>query len=222
MIIKICGFTRPEDAAFAAAAGADWLGLNFWPRSRRRIERGQAAEVAAAAREARAGVALVGLFVDQPAEEIAELIDALHLDFVQLHGDESPDDIRRIGPKAIKALPLASPVDVDRLADYACTVFLVDTPSPGRGGSGEIGDWNLAASAARSHRVLLAGGLTPDNVAAAVAAVSPYGVDVASGVESAPGHKEARLVERFVSAARAAFALAGAAGAGVTGAGVNR
>lgn len=207
MIIKICGVTRPEDAAFAAQVGADWLGLNFWPRSRRVIDRSRAVEVAAAARAARADVGLVGVFVDQPIEEVTALIEAVGLDFVQLHGDEPPDYVRRLGRRAIKAIPLARPSDVDRLDDYSCATFLVDTPSPGRGGSGERGDWELARRAAELHRVILAGGLTPDNVAEAVATVAPHGVDSASGVESTPGRKESVLVERFVTAARAAFAL---------------
>ncbi len=207
MIIKICGVTRPEDAAFAAEIGADWLGLNFWPRSRRVVGRSQALEVAQAARAARPDVALVGVFVDQPIEEVTGLVDALGLDFAQLHGDEPPAYVRRLGRRAIKAIPLARDSDVDRLDDYSCATFLVDTPSPGRGGSGELGDWELARHAAELHRVILAGGLTPDNVADAVATVSPHGVDAASGVESTPGRKEPLLVERFVTAARAAFAL---------------
>lgn len=207
MIIKICGVTRPEDATFAAQVGADWLGLNFWPRSRRVVGRSQAIEVAQAARAARADVGLVGVFVDQPIEEVTELIGAVGLDFVQLHGDEPPAYVRQLGRRAIKAIPLARSSDVDRLDDYSCATFLVDTPSPGRGGSGERGDWELARRAAELHRVLLAGGLTPDNVADAVATVAPHGVDSASGVESTPGRKEAILVERFVTAARAAFAL---------------
>jgi len=204
MIVKICGLTRPEDAAFAAEAGADWLGLNLWPKSRRFVTASRAREVAAAARAARSDIALVGIFVDQPIEEVLELCDSLELRYAQLHGDESPDDVRRLGRRAIKAIPLTSPRDLDRLVDYSCSTFLVDTPSPGRGGSGELGDWRLARSAAEQHRVVLAGGLTPDNVAAAIAAVSPYGVDTASGVESIPGHKEAELMERFIRAARAA------------------
>jgi phosphoribosylanthranilate isomerase len=210
VIVKICGVTRPEDAAFAARIGADWLGLNFWPRSRRFVEASQAAEVAAAAREARPGVLLVGIFVDQPSDEVARLIESVALDHVQLHGDESPAYVRAFGRRAIKAIPLTGSGDLDRLVDYSCSTFLLDTPSPGRGGSGELGDWSLARSAAAQHRVLLAGGLTPDNVAAAIAAVGPYGVDAASGVESMPGRKEAGLVERFVSAARAAFGREGA------------
>ena len=207
MIVKICGMTRPADAAFAAEIGVDWLGLNFWPRSRRVVDRSQALEVAKAARAARPDIVLVGVFVDQPIEQVTELCGAIGLDFAQLHGDEPPAYVRRLGRRAVKAIPLARESDVDRLDDYSCDTFLVDTPSPGRGGSGELGDWDLARRAAGLHRVLLAGGLTPDNVADAVATVSPHGVDAASGVESTPGRKEPLLVESFVTAARAAFAL---------------
>ena len=208
MIIKICGVTRPDDAAFAAQVGADWLGLNFWPRSRRVVGRSQAIEVAQAARAARADVGLVGVFVDQPIEEVTELIDAVGLDFVQLHGDEPPAYVRQLGRRAIKAIPLARSSDVDRLDEYSCATFLVDTPSPGRGGSGERGDWELARRAAQLHRVVLAGGLTPDNVADAVRRVRPYGVDVNSGVEARAGRKDAARVTRFVTEARAAAAAA--------------
>jgi phosphoribosylanthranilate isomerase len=210
VIVKICGLTRPDDAAFAAAAGADWLGLNFWPQSRRFVSRGQAAEVAAAARGARPGVTLVGIFVDQPVEEVIDVVDALGLSYAQLHGDESPAVVEQVGPRAVKAVALAGPADLDRMRGYACATFLVDTPTPGRGGSGDVGDWGLARRAAERHRVLLAGGLNPDNVAAAIAAVAPFGVDAASGVESAPGRKQPDLVERFVRAARAAARAGGA------------
>ncbi|HUS68595.1 MAG TPA: phosphoribosylanthranilate isomerase [Kofleriaceae bacterium] len=204
MIIKICGITRAEDADHAARAGADWIGLNLWPRSRRHVEPELAAEVAAAARAARPGVRLVGVFVDEEPERIEEMTALLQLDFVQLHGDESPEVTARFGARAIKALAVAQEVDVERIAAYGCSTFLVDTPTAGRGGSGVVGDWALARRAAALRPVLLAGGLTPDNVAAAVAAVGPFGVDVASGVERAPGVKDAALVERFIAEARRA------------------
>lgn len=207
-IVKICGLTRPDDAAFAASAGADWLGLNFWPRSRRFVERGQASELAAAARAARPDVALVGVFVDQPVDEVREAMDAIGLDYAQLHGDEPPAHAAALAPRAIKAIPVAAPADVERLDDYEVAALLVDTPTPGRGGSGAVGDWSLARLAAARHRVLLAGGLTPDNVARAIACVAPHGVDVASGVESAPGVKDPELVRAFVRAARDAAARA--------------
>lgn len=206
MIIKICGITRPEDALAAIRAGADWLGLNFWPTSKRYVTLAQASDVVQAARQERAGVGIVGVFVDQPLGEVTGVLSALELDRAQLHGDEPPDYVRRLGDRAIKALAMAEPAQLDELAEYDCPVVLVDTPSPGRGGSGIVGDWSAAQAAAAERRVILAGGLTPDNVAQAIAAVRPYGVDVASGVESAPGVKDPALVARFVAEARAAAA----------------
>lgn len=211
MIVKICGITRPEDAVASIRAGADWLGLNFWPRSKRYLTLAQASDVVQAARRERPGVELVGVFVDQPIGEVTAVMSALELDRAQLHGDEPPDFVRRLGDRAIKALAVAEQANLDDMAEYDCPVILVDTPSPGRGGSGIVGDWSAAQTAAGQRRVLLAGGLTPDNVGDAIAEVRPFGVDVASGVESAPGVKDHELVARFVTAARAAAARIGAA-----------
>lgn len=210
MIVKICGITRPEDAVAAVRAGADWLGLNFWPTSKRHLTLAQASDVVRAARQERPEVAIVGVFVDQPLGEVTAVLSALELDRAQLHGDEPPDYVRRLGDRAIKAVPLAEPAQLDELAEYDCPVVLVDTPSPGRGGSGIVGDWSAAREAATQRRVILAGGLTPDNVADAIAQVQPWGVDVASGVESAPGVKDVALMAHFVAQARAAAARLGA------------
>lgn len=206
MIVKICGITRPEDAAMAIRAGADWLGLNFWPTSKRYLTLAQASDVVHAARRARPDVLLVGVFVDQPIGEVTGVMSALELDRAQLHGDEPPDYVSRLGDRAIKALAMSESAQLDAMAEYECPVILVDTPSPGRGGSGIVGDWSVAEAAAAERRVILAGGLAPDNVGDAIARVRPWGVDVASGVESAPGVKDAQLVARFVAEARAAAA----------------
>jgi phosphoribosylanthranilate isomerase len=210
VIVKICGITRPEDAVAAIRAGADWLGLNFWPTSKRYLTLAQASDVVHAARQERPEVGIVGVFVDQPLGEVTGVLSSLELDRAQLHGDEPPDFVRRLGDRAIKAMAMAEEAQLDELAEYDCPVVLVDTPSPGRGGSGIVGDWSVAHAAAALRKVILAGGLTPDNVADAIAAVQPYGVDVASGVESAPGVKDAELIARFVSQARAAAARLGA------------
>lgn len=210
MIVKICGITRPEDAVAAIRAGADWLGLNFWPTSKRYLTLAQASDVVHAARHERRDVGIVGVFVDQPLGEVTGVLSSLELDRAQLHGDEPPDFVRRIGDRAIKALAMREEAQLDELAEYDCPVVLIDTPSPGRGGSGIVGDWSAAHTAAAQRKVILAGGLTPDNVADAIAAVQPYGVDVASGVESAPGVKDAELIVRFVAEARAAAARLGA------------
>jgi phosphoribosylanthranilate isomerase len=204
-LIKVCGITRPVDAERALACGADWLGLNFWPRSPRAIDAVQARAVVAAARAVRPGAVLVGVFVNASAVEVQERLAELGLDFAQLHGDESPEFCARFGERAIKAFRLASHADVARIADYQGQTVLVDSPSAAYGGSGRSFDWSLArAACALGRRLLLAGGLGPDNVADAIAAVAPFAVDVASGVESEPGIKDEEKLRRFVIAVRGA------------------
>lgn len=200
--VKICGITRPADAAEAVRVGADLIGLNFWPHSKRFLEVERAVEVADAARAA-GEVTVVGVFVNQHAALIEDIAARVGLDLVQLHGDETPDDCERFQGRYIKALALRSMEELARLDDYDCDVVLLDTPSAGYGGSGRTGDWLLARAAVdRGRAILLAGGLTPDNVADAVRAVAPWGVDVAGGVERAPGEKDHDAVRRFVAAAK--------------------
>lgn len=202
-VVKICGITRPEDAEMCVRAGARWLGLNFWPEAPRGVDRLRGRVVAAAARRADPSVVLVGVFVNQPARDIEAVVDAVGLDLVQLHGDESPEFTRRFGDRAIKALRPAGEHELPELDRFACPSILLDSRSGAYGGSGVVGDWPLAARAVRASgkQIVLAGGLTPDNVADAVRAVRPFAVDVASGVESAPGVKDPDRVARFVRAA---------------------
>jgi phosphoribosylanthranilate isomerase len=206
--IKICGVTRPEDAARAAAAGADFLGLNFWPPSKRYLAPDRAPALAAAARAA--GTAqLVGVFVNQALDDIAAVARAAGLDILQLHGDETPADATALaaatGLPVWKAISVGAPGDLDGLDAWPAAAFLLDAPPAGRGGAGKVFDWQLARDArgrypARSF--VLAGGLGPHNVAAAIAAVDPWAVDVASGVESAPGIKDPEKLAAFFAAAR--------------------
>jgi len=198
--VKICGVTRVEDALIAAAAGADYVGLNFWSGSRRRVDVARAKEIAAALGDA---VTKVGVFVDAPAEEVEAVAAEVGLDLVQLHGNESVAYCRGFAARAIRAVRVGTAADLEVLANHPASLFLLDTPSAGFGGSGRTFDWTLAAAAhAHGRRFFLAGGLTADNVAAAVAAVRPYGVDVAGGVERAPGIKDHDLVRRFIAAAK--------------------
>lgn len=202
MIVKICGITRAEDAEGAVAAGADWIGLNFWPRSKRAVDPEAARALAGAARAA-GQVAVVGVFVDATEDEIRAADAAVGLDFIQLHGDEPPRICTLFGERAIKAIRMAENADIAKLDAYPCETVLLDAPSAEYGGSGTTFNWRLARAASRTgKRIIVAGGLTPDNVSAAVAAVAPFGVDVASGVESAPGIKDPDLVRRFVRAAK--------------------
>ncbi|HET7500238.1 MAG TPA: phosphoribosylanthranilate isomerase [Kofleriaceae bacterium] len=206
--VKICGVTRPEDAAHAVEVGADFLGLNCWPPSKRYLPPVRAPEVAAAARAA-GSVRLVGVFVNQPVAEIAAIARAVSLDILQLHGDETPGDIAQVaaatGLPVWRALGVAGPTDLAGLEAWPVEALLLDAPSAGRGGAGKVFDWALAHEARRLYpdrRFVLAGGLGPHNVAAAIAAVGPWAVDVASGVESAPGIKDPTKVAGFVAAAR--------------------
>jgi phosphoribosylanthranilate isomerase len=189
--IKICGITRVEDAIRAADAGATYIGINFWPRSKRFVDLARGTAIADAVR---GRVTIVGVFVDQ---DPTQAIDAVRLDIVQLHGNESPITYR---VPVWKALAIAH---ADRIAAWPhADAILLDNQTPG---SGTTFDWSLARDVRRQHphrRIVLAGGLTPDNVAQAIVEVAPFGVDVASGVESAPGIKDAAKVTAFVAAVR--------------------
>jgi phosphoribosylanthranilate isomerase len=210
MKIKICGVTLPEDAARIAALGVDFVGLNFWPRSKRRIDAARAAGVAAAVRGA-GPAQIVGVFVDATAAELAAVLAQVDLDVIQLHGAETPEDAaavaRAAGRPVWKAIAAGAPADLERLEAWPVDAILLDTPTPGKGGSGVAFDWSLARAARLRHparRLVLAGGLHPGNVAGAIAAVEPWAVDVASGVEAAPGVKDAGKLAAFVAAAREA------------------
>lgn len=205
VLAKICGITRIEDAELAAGEGADYLGLNFWPGSKRRVSAELAQVLAAAARATSPDVQLVGLFVDQSDGEVAAIAAALDLDVVQLHGDEPPSMVAALASRGLrvwKAHAVTGPDDIAGIVAWPADAHLLDAPSAGRGGSGTRFDWSLAeAAVAAGHRVVLAGGLTPDNVAAAIAQVRPFAVDVASGVERAPGIKDEGKVRAFLAAA---------------------
>jgi phosphoribosylanthranilate isomerase len=200
--VKICGLTSLADARICLDAGTDAIGLNFWPKSVRYCQESVARAIADAVR----GKALiVGVFVDASREEIVRIAREVGLDCVQLHGDEPPELLVAFLPHAYKALRVRGPEIVQEVARYGGEHVLLDAYVKGMpGGTGERFDWALAEGVARARKLTLAGGLTPDNVAEAVRAVRPYCVDVASGVESAPGVKDAALVSRFVSNARAA------------------
>jgi phosphoribosylanthranilate isomerase len=197
--VKICGVTRLEDALAAARLGADRVGFNFWPRSRRYLPPAAAAALVAALPP---GVLPVGVFVDPTPEELRAALRASGVRAVQLHGDEPPALCRAVGLPVVKAIRVKDAGSLAALDAYQVEAFLLDSASPGYGGSGTAFDWALAAQAAARAPVWLAGGLTPGNVAEAVARVRPLGVDVASGVESSPGVKDAALMERFIHGAK--------------------
>jgi phosphoribosylanthranilate isomerase len=208
MRVKICGINDPAGMAACIAAGVDLVGFNFFTPSPRSVTPAQAAALAAP------GPRKVGLFVDAEDARIAEVLAALPLDILQLHGEETPGRcaaIRaRFGLPVMKVLGIATPADLDHLAGYApvVDVFLLDAKAPPGaalpGGNATPFDWTLLAGRAIPRPWLLAGGLTPANVAQAIAASGAPGVDVASGVEGARGVKDPARIAAFVAAARAA------------------
>jgi phosphoribosylanthranilate isomerase len=200
--VKICGITRLEDALEAVRFGADALGFNFWPRSKRHCATEVAAEIIS---RLPPFVATVGVFVNQSRAEINRVVARTGIGAVQLHGDETPELARALKRPVIRAVRIEGPASLSELERWSASAFLLDTASAGYGGSGTTFDWRLAKGAGKRFPILLAGGLTPANVADAVKQVRPYGVDVASGVESAPGLKDSRKMRRFITAAKEAL-----------------
>ena len=202
MFKKICGITRLADALHAVEHGADALGFVFWPPSPRFISPERAAAIISALP---AGVGAAGVFVNESVEGISAVAAQSGISTIQLHGDEAPVYADALDWPVLRA------VTVDQVEQMSAawppgTIFLMDTADPVlRGGAGKTIDWQAAAAAARGRRIVLAGGLTPDNVADAIGRVRPFGVDVSSGVEEAPGAKNADKVARFLASARSAF-----------------
>ena len=199
MFLKICGLTNEADAAHAVAAGATALGVIFAPSSPRCVSADRARDIVEAVP---ATVSVVGVFVNAPVEEIVAVVAHTGIRIVQLHGDE-PESYA-----AAFKVPLlrAAGVDVSIDAWPTATLLLDAVSSAERGGTGRRVDWDRAAAVARRRKTVLAGGLTADNVAEAIATVRPFGVDVSSGVEAGPGRKDRDKVSRFLAAARTAFA----------------
>ena len=199
--VKICGITNLEDALLAAELGADALGFIFYAKSPRHVAPETARAIIA---QLPPFVAAVGVFVDEAAAVVQELAGRVGLDWVQLHGQESPEYCRNLGRKVIKGFRIQDEDSLRRLADYqgAAQALLLDTYKKGQvGGTGEIFDWHLARKAKKYGRIILAGGLTPENVAQAIATAGPAAVDAASGTEAAPGKKDPAKLRAFFKAA---------------------
>lgn len=197
--VKICGTTSEADALLAVAMGADAVGFVFAPSPRQVA----AQLVRDIVRRLPPEVLTVGVFRDAAPERVVSVVDQAGLSAAQLHGRETAEQTRWVCARVavvIKAFSAGHP-GIARVADYGADMVLVDGASPG---SGKVFDWSLAEDVPAGQRLVIAGGLTPDNVAEAMARVRPFGVDVATGVESEPGHKDARLVRSFISAAKAA------------------
>lgn len=208
--VKICGVTLPDDAARIASAGVDFIGLNFWERSKRYVAPERAPMIASVVRST-GKAKLVGVFVDPEIDEVQEAVASADLDIIQLHGDEHPELVDRIARAVYrpvwKALPISSARDLEGLDVWKADALLLDAPTPGRGGAGATFDWQLARQARERYpsvKFLLAGGLAPENVTTAIQTVQPWAVDVASGVEAGPGIKDAGKLDAFITAVRLA------------------
>ncbi len=202
MFVKICGITTEEDGLLAVALGADAVGFNFSPASKRQIRPGVARDII---RRLPPEILTVAIFRDQAREHVLEAVNTTRVRAVQLHGHEPPEYARWVHervPVLIQAFAAGDP-GLDQLAEYGADAVLVDSPLPG---SGEIFDWRILERAPVDHRrMILAGGLDADNVADAIRAVRPWGVDVASGVESSPGRKDPVKLRAFIEAAKTAM-----------------
>ena len=198
--VKICGITSLEDALHACACGADALGFVFYAKSPRCIDPAAAATII---RQLPPFVTTAGLFVNADPEQVEEVADFCGLDVIQLHGDEGPDECDFTPRRTIKALRLKDAASLAGHAAFQVSALLLDAwVKDVYGGTGHACNWELAAEVARQRPVILAGGLTPGNVAAAIDAVRPYAVDVSSGVEVAPGKKNPEKVAAFIRAAK--------------------
>jgi phosphoribosylanthranilate isomerase len=211
-VVKICGIRTLADALAAVDAGADMLGFNFYAPSPRYIAPEACAPLVSALKAARPRMPkLGGVFVNPDPSEVLALMAACQLDYAQFSGDEPVEVLKPLNSVAFKAIRPRSLPEAQRLAEryrmLSQPALLLDASGAGLyGGSGATADWSIAAALAQTMPIMLAGGLTPDNVAEAVAAVRPWGVDVASGVESAPGAKDEARMKLFVQRAKKAAA----------------
>jgi indole-3-glycerol phosphate synthase/phosphoribosylanthranilate isomerase len=205
--IKICGITTLDDALAAVEAGTDMLGFNFYPKSKRYVTPEACRQIASRITDHGSRITLVGVFVNSPPDEISAILNSCGLGLAQLSGDEPSEFLAALGSRAFKGIRLISleeaQTDAARFARSTPPALLVDAYRPGEyGGTGHTGDWMLARALATQYPILLAGGLTPGNIAQAVTRVRPWGVDVASGVESSPGRKDPAKMKAFVRATR--------------------
>ena len=200
--VKICGLTNLEDALVAAEAGADTLGFVLYSKSPRCVKSKTVKEII---RQLPPYVTTVGVFANAGADEILDVMEECGLDLAQLQGDEPPSVCERLGPKAIKAIRVKNRDSLASMEDYSVRAFVLDTYTKENfGGTGKRFDWDLALEAKQYGRVILAGGLTPENVREAMQKVRPYGVDVSSGVERRIGRKDAEKVRQFIVRAKEA------------------
>ena len=198
--VKICGVTSVADARDCVEAGADAIGLNFWPGTPRCVVDHRAREIVDAVGEA---CLIVGVFVDFPLDRVRRILAEVGIEWAQLQGSETPEMVSALLPTVYKAIGVRDRGAIARARQYPGEHLLLDASVPGvPGGTGKTFDWSIAAEVAQERKLTLAGGLTPQNVADAVRTVRPFRVDVASGVESRPGRKDPELVRAFIDAAK--------------------
>ena len=199
--VKVCGMTNLKDTLLAVEEGSDAVGFIFYKKSPRSVTMKLVREIVL---ELPPFVDTVGVFVDETEEKINKIADYCNLDMVQLHGDESPAFCKKIRRRVIKAIRVKDMQSVKKLSSFEVSGFLLDTFSENiHGGTGKVFDWNLALPAKKLGPVIMAGGLTPNNVSQAIQRVRPYGVDVCSGVESQPGIKDHKQIRDFLKNAKA-------------------
>lgn len=201
--VKICGLTDLNDALDAVELGADFLGFNFYPDSPRYLKPEEAELLF---QEIPSNIPKVGVFVNEDIQRVLDLAIELELDYLQFHGDEEPEALNELGRPWYKAFRLKKEEDLAAIARYQCEWILVDAYSEkAYGGTGLTAHWDLVREAKKFHKeIILAGGLNPENVATAVTTVKPFMVDVASGVEEAPGKKDRQKMDEFIQRAKAA------------------
>ena len=209
-IVKICGITNPEDARAAADAGADILGFVFYPKSPRNVSPERAGEIISGIRAEYSSIRVAGVFVNESLATVRAIMQTAQLDLAQLHGQESPEMVQALQGRAYKALQARDMASAHALMEQYCAVvngniptFIADAP-PAQlpGGNGLLADWSVAHEIARTFPILLAGGLNVENVQDAIAQVQPWGVDVSSGVERAPGFKDHEKMREFIARAK--------------------
>ncbi len=200
--VKICGLTTLDDAVRCVELGADAIGLNFWSGSPRCTDKETARRIVEALRDR---AETVGIFVDFDLAGIRAMLHETGIAWAQMHGDEPPELVGALLPRAYKAIGVRDGSAIEQARRYPGEHLLLDASVPGMpGGTGRTFDWSIASEVAKERKLTLAGGLTPTNVAEAVRIVKPFRVDVASGVESAPGRKDPALVAAFIEAAKGA------------------
>jgi phosphoribosylanthranilate isomerase len=207
LFIKICGVTNGDDASYAAEQGALAIGFNFFPHSKRFISFARAGEIN---RGLKATIMRVGVFVNPDREYVNNVLREVGLDAIQFSGNETPENVLQYRAKVFKAIHVLGADSIDEMKLFNADAYLLDTHRNGKfGGTGETFDWDLARRAKQFGKVILAGGLTPENVADAVRLVKPYGVDVCSGVELRPGIKDHKRIREFIRRAAEAHATIG-------------